>query len=124
VIDDHRADTTARLTGEARIARSGVTLVYDETGTLHLPGQATPLHATRRYLMARSGRELVVRFVDGRPFHRIDLTDATPTARHACDPDEYAVTYDFSNWPDWSTVWTVTGPRKDYTMTSQYRAAP
>ena len=32
----------------------------------------------------------------------------------------YRVRYDFSDWPDWRTIWHVTGPRKAYEMVSHY----
>ena len=62
---------------------------------------------------------VAVTFDDGRPFHQFDLTGGE--ARHACPPDTYRVRYDFSEWPVWTARWRVTGPRKDYLMTSRYR---
>ena len=40
--------------------------------------------------------------------------------RHWCDPDSYAVRYDFSRWPEWSARWRVEGPHKAYIMYSRY----
>jgi hypothetical protein len=40
---------------------------------------------------------------------------------HACDPDTYRAHHDFSRWPQWHAVWTVTGPRKDYTMWTMWQ---
>jgi hypothetical protein len=55
---------------------------------------------------------------DGRPFHDFDPAD--PVARHLCGADDYAVRYDFADWPCWRAEWTVRGPRKDYRMVSAY----
>jgi hypothetical protein len=118
VIHDHRAGATGRFEGTARFTRTGAGLLYFETGTLTLPGQP-PFHAERRYRWHRGDAGIVVSFDDGRFFHVID--PATPDARHWCDPDTYDVTYDFGLWPDWQSVWTVSGPRKAYQMTTFYR---
>lgn len=96
------------------------TLEYSETGTLRLSGQP-PMQAERRYLW-RSGPS--VWFTDGRFFHAVPPGGGT--AHHQCDPDSYAVTYDFSRWtgrgvPEFSTRWAVTGPRKAYQMDTLYR---
>ena len=55
-----------------------------------------------------------------RPFHEIPMGVADPEAIHDCPPDRYHVAYDFARWPIWGSVWTVTGPRKDYVMNSAY----
>jgi hypothetical protein len=57
-------------------------------------------------------------FDDGRPFHRIGpgrLSD-----RHLCDPDTYDVTYTFEENGAFTTLWAVTGPRKDHLIRSRY----
>ncbi len=89
-----------------------------ESGTLSLPGQGR-FHAERRY---RWDADLLVYFEDGRPFHQVPPMGGT--ARHVCDPDLYIVTYDFADWPRWRTVWRVTGPRKDYRMSSRLAPLP
>lgn len=109
---------TGTFTGEAIFERADTGLALSETGTLTMAGQ-TPLHAERRYLWQADGAGGIdIRFADGRQFHRIDLASPRPTALHLCDPDRYEVAYDFTDWPVWRTVWTVTGPRKGYTMAS------
>ena len=116
----HFDGLNGRLTGTATIAPSGPGLyTYDETGTLTL-GDAEPLHATRRYLWRTAEQAIDVSFADGSPFHRIALGAFRPETVHLCPPDRYAVTYDFTRWPLWTSRWRVEGPRKDYVMTSAY----
>lgn len=119
---DHRAGAEGRLTGTATFTPDGEGLTVHETGELRYAGQP-PIRAERRYLWRERAGRVEVLFDDGRPFHAFPLDTATPEARHACDPDAYAVRYDFGAFPDWTARWRVTGPRKDYTMTTRYRRA-
>lgn len=109
-----------RFTGQAVFTPEGAGLRYHEAGQLELAG-AAPLQAERAYLWQAEGAQIVVRFADGRAFHRFD--PEAPAAAHWCDPDDYRVRYDFALWPDWSAEWRVTGPRKDYVMISRYSRA-
>lgn len=108
------------LEGAARLTADGEGLAYEESGRLSLGG-AAPFAATRRYLWRESGDGIELRFADGRFFHRFAL--ARPEAEHPCGPDLYRVRYDFAAWPFWRAEWRVTGPRKDYVMTTDYRRA-
>jgi len=87
--------------------------LYTETGTLTIPG-ATPMQAERRYLW----RGLDVYFDDGRFFHTVPPMGGK--TQHWCDPDDYRVAYDFSQWPRFNMEWTVSGPRKAYVMRSVF----
>ena len=118
-IEDRLAGQTGHLEGVARFTRDADGLIYSETGTLRLPDQPE-MQAERRYLWREAGTRIEVFFEDDRPFHAFDPADPRPAAEHWCDPNSYAVRYDFSAWPDWSSEWQVTGPRKDYMMHSQY----
>lgn len=111
----HGAGAQARFRGRAVWTPVADGLSYRETGVLQMPGQA-PMQAERRYLW-RDG--LAVYFDDGRFFHQVPAEGGT--ARHWCDPDSYVVQYDFSDWPAFSTVWEVSGPKKAYVMTSRYQ---
>jgi hypothetical protein len=93
-------------------------LVADEAGVMRL-AEGPPLQAGRRLIWRQAGARIAVFFGDGRPFH--DFDPAAPVAEHVCDPDLYRVRYDFARFPDWRAVWSVTGPRKDYVMTSDHR---
>lgn len=114
----------ARLDGMARFLRAGATLIQEETGTLWVDGAAGPgMQAMRRYLWRAGTGSIEVSFEDGRPFHGIPLGVVEPGASHHCSPDLYCVSYNFSRWPVWQSVWRVTGPRKDYVMTSRFAPA-
>ncbi|MEO9826480.1 MAG: DUF6314 family protein [Paracoccaceae bacterium] len=114
----HAAGDTHHLTGEVTFYRDDVRLVQDERGTLDIGGQR--LTAMRRYIWVEGAGGLDVFFDDMRAFHSVALNVATHSAVHLCDPDRYEVAYDFTDWLNWSACWRVTGPRKDYVMTSHY----
>lgn len=118
MIRDRLAKRTGRFDGSAVLHADGDGLAYSERGLLRFPGNP-PLEAVRCCLWRQAGKRISVLFQDGRPFH-----DFTPkgvsTAEHSCPPDSYAVLYDFSRWPQWSSEWTVSGPRKDYSMVTRY----
>lgn len=106
--------STGGFRGSAVWTRAGGHAEYAETGVLQLD-HSGPFTAERRY---RWSTDLDVFFEDGRFFHRVPPLGGE--ARHWCDPDLYEVSYDFSCWPAFSTVWRVQGPKKSYTMTSRY----
>ena len=120
-IDDRHAGQTGTLAGTATFAPGGDGgLIYDERGTLRL-GTGTPLEATRRYLWRFGAGGVEVRFADGAPFHAFVPAGRAAGTAHLCGADLYEVAYDFSGFPEWQAVWTVRGPRKDYTATTRHR---
>ena len=123
VIDDARAGQRITGQGQARFTPGAdlAELVYDEDMVLSLPGQSQPLRGTRRYLWAELAGDIEIRFEDGRRLQRISLKTAPVRDVHLCDPDRYDGQYRFGDWPLWQAIWRVTGPRKDYVMTSTYR---
>lgn len=110
---------TGLFEGVAVFAPDEAGLVLDEAGELRLP-PGPALQASRRYLWRAQPDVFEVLFEDGRPFHRIGRREDVVCAWHDCLPDSYEVTYNFSHWPRWRAVWRVTGPRKDYTMITDY----
>ena len=115
-IIDHTADAKLIFTGRCEVSDAW----YQETGKMVLPdGQA--LSSIRRYRWDATSEGVDVHFDDGRFFHRIDLAHAAPQDRHFCDPDDYAVSYVFTQWPIWTSLWKVKGPRKNYEMHSSYQ---
>jgi hypothetical protein len=112
--------TEALLDGVAVFRRAGLRLIQEEEGWLSLPGGGAALRATRRYVWTAEKGRLEVLFEDNRPFHSVTLGVARPETVYLCDPDRYAVAYDFGDFPRWRAVWRVEGPRKDYVMTSDY----
>jgi hypothetical protein len=115
-ITDHRADEVGTFNGSATLIDGADGWVWSEAGQLSMAGRK-PFSATRRFRWAEPvpGR-IRISFDDGRRFH-----DIAATAHHDCPPDSYNVAYHFQNWPVWTAVWRVTGPRKDYVMTTQHR---
>ena len=120
-IDDRLSAQEGALDGQARfLPVEGSGLRYSECGLLRI-GNAAPLEARRRYHWQFSAGEVEVRFDDGRPFHSFVPGGRRPGTPHLCGEDLYRVVYDFTRFPDWQSIWIVTGPRKDYTMTTRYR---
>ncbi len=119
VIEDRLAGQGV-FEGTARFEIDGTGLRYVEEGTLTL-GSARRMHAERSYIWQLGPDGLIeVFFDDGRPFHRFDPAQSGAGDRHLCDPDIYDVVYDFDTWPNWSSTWTVQGPRKDYVMRTSF----
>ena len=114
---DHGAGPDGRFVGTAIFSDAQDGLIYNETGELTLDGLA-PFKAERRYLWRSTESVIAVSFADGRPFHSFDPD--MPEATHWCDPDTYHVTYDFSAWPVWTSIWDVQGPKKAYQMVTSY----
>ena len=109
------------FSGKAVFTRSGSRLIQEESGLLRLDDQA--LEARQRLVWKQDGPMLKVHFADMQPFLEIPIGVPDPEAGHDCPPARYHVTYDFAQWPVWGSVWTVTGPRKDYIMNSTYTPA-
>ncbi len=118
-IDDRAAREAGDYRATATFLPDGNEYDYAETGLLKIANRA-PLSATRHYRWRAQGPLIAVDFADGSPFHSFDPTKDHPTDRHACAPDLYQVSYDFTRWPNWQATWIVRGPRKDYTSVSTY----
>ncbi len=119
-ITDHLTGQDSHLSGEAQFTNAGTqALAYHESGTLVLSNGAQ-IAATRDYLWAFTSDRVDVQFADGKPFHSFIPAGHAAGSDHPCGADFYTVRYDFTKWPRWTAVWTVTGPRKDYVSTSEY----
>lgn len=116
-IEDQRAALTGHFTGTCVWTPDGDGLTQEETGTLTY-GAAPPMQATRRYLWRTDGRATHVFFDDGRAFHTIPAPGEE--ALHDCPPDTYRVRYTFDGPDAFSTIWHVTGPRKDAVLTTRF----
>lgn len=116
-IEDRRAGIVGRFDGTCDWVPDGQGLRQVEEGVLQY-GTAAPMRASRVYLWRAEEDGLAVLFEDGRPFHRLGADRVAD--RHHCPPDIYDVRYDFGDWPQWMQEWTVTGPRKDATLTSRF----
>jgi hypothetical protein len=104
----------ARFEGRAVWHPDAEGALYREDGHLLMPGQP-PMQARREY---RWAADLSVYFPDGRFFHQVPSEGGETV--HWCDPDTYHVRYDFSDWPVFCAIWTVSGPRKDYRSETTY----
>ena len=121
VIEDRKAGKNGSLAGEASFSPDGPGgLIYFEKGKLTY-AQTPAMMATRSYLWKAVPGGIEVSFEDNRPFHTIDSDRLMPDADHQCDPDWYHVSYDFTKFPKWSSIWRVKGPAKDYRMVTEYR---
>ena len=120
-IDDRLAGQSGVFEGMARFTPDGPdAAIYDESGLLRL-GDAPPMTAERRYLWQFGAETVIVRHADGRDFFRFTPGGRGAEIVHVCDPDTYRVIHDFTVWPRWQAIWTVTGPRKDYRLRSAWR---
>lgn len=108
-------DTRAVFNGTAVWCTCTEGLIYHEIGQLKMP-QALPMQAERRYAW---WPDLEVHFEDGRFFHKVPANGGEAT--HWCDPDTYKASYDFTDWPRFTVVWKVSGPKKSYLMKSRYQ---
>jgi len=102
------------------------TLAYREQGSLKLLN-GTELQAEREYIFSQAENGFEVFFKEDPPrlFHAISLSVSAEgvlrgAADHLCNPDTYRSSYAFL--PDGRFVirHIVSGPRKDYTMTTTY----
>ena len=117
----HADGSVQRLAGRVRFHRSGGQVIQDEEGDLELAPGRPALRATRRYLWRQEKGRLDCSFADNRPFHSVPLGVLRPETTYLCPPDRYHVAYDFADWPRWTSVWRVEGPRKDYRMETRFR---
>ncbi len=119
-IDDRFAKQRGVFFGQAILKRNGETVLhYHEAGQLRLD-QGPAMRAERNYIWQFAGGHVDVSFADGRPFHRFVPEGHVAGSDHPCGDDYYTVRYDFTKWPEWQAVWSVTGPRKDYTSYTTY----
>jgi hypothetical protein len=116
---DRRADAEGELTGTALFYPAPGGLHYAERGTLSF-GEYRG-EATRRYWFGLDGAGMAdIRFDDGRPFHRLDLSSGAADVTHACPPDAYRGRYEAVGPDRWTVTWTVEGPRKRLFITTEY----
>lgn len=118
---EHQDGRIDRFEGQAIFSEGERGLVQNESG--QLTTEAGVFQASRRYIWCAKGEMIEVFFDDMRLFHSVQAGVEVHKAHHFCPPDDYRVKYDFSEWPHWSSTWTVVGPRKSYRMTTHFELA-
>ncbi|MEM8554931.1 MAG: DUF6314 family protein [Pseudomonadota bacterium] len=120
-IEDARAGGTAYLSGVAVFSQTGPQdMTYREGGRLFMPnGQV--FEASRTYLWKFPATSPIqVCFEDGRLFHLLDPSELGKEITHLCGEDTYRGTITIDGDQEWTTIWTVKGPRKDQQLTTRY----
>ena len=120
LIVDRALAMTGRLQGQATFAPSVGGLLYTEGGTLTFGDHAGPAEQSYFYDFPEGDRRASVRFADGRAFHDLDLKRGEDRVSHACPPDFYQGMFTALSATTWRSEWTVSGPRKDYELTTTY----
>jgi hypothetical protein len=94
---------------------------WAEHGTLSWVGGSAPVERTLFLAPKPAPASWMVTFADGRDFHPWQVGAVS----HWCAPDSYdgVVATEAAATDAWTLSWTVTGPHKDYTMTTEYRRA-
>lgn len=119
-IDDRHSAQQGDFRGTAAFHKEqNNQLHYAETGHLQF-GKGPALSAHRSYQWLFVADKVEVLFEDGTPFHSFIPAGCVAGTDHPCGEDYYTVSYDFSEWPNWTATWIVKGPRKDYTSVSRY----
>lgn len=126
-IADHRNGQAGEFRGQARFqpevpGPGGPVLVFTEEGELRFGAHRGPAGRSLRY-GGRADGAADVCFADGRAFYRLDLRTGCCRAVHLCRADRYAVTVTWLDADSFTEIWRVTGPAKDYDLTSVYRRA-
>lgn len=119
VIDDRLTGTRSTVTGRTElVAENEHRVRWHETGTLVTGGQELPVYRT--LLIVIQDGSWVVTFEDGRYFHPWAPGEQV---EHPCGADLYVGHVEVGHaGPDsvdgWTVRWDVSGPAKDYTMTT------
>ncbi len=129
-IADHRTGAAGSFRGRASFRPGpdsgaaadeldGHVLDFTEHGELKFGAHRGPASRSLRYY-GRIDGSADVRFTDDREFYRLDLRCGSCRAVHPCRSDRYAVTVTWLSPDSFTEVWQVTGPAKDYDLTSVY----
>ncbi len=106
--------------GIARWTQAPGGLMQHEAGEWRLPARicgAPP----GRYLWQADDDGIDIRHADGSHFHHLALGRGVAVAWAEALPEACELSYNFTRWPDWRTVWRMRAPGHDYTVISDYR---
>lgn len=123
-ISDTRLGQRGTMTGQAVFRNDGDDLLrYREDGRLAFGGYQDD--AAREYLYRFAEPAVAfVCFVDGRPFHELDLRAGEAAVRHLCSDDIYDGVIQAESEQSWRAHWSVSGPRKNLSIESRYTRQP
>ncbi|GAA0613701.1 hypothetical protein GCM10010174_34170 [Kutzneria viridogrisea] len=124
---DRRLPGVGRMTGQARFHQVDPTLLhYWEGGRLTFDNGQTH-EVSKRYHYRLENEQIWVCFAeDGPPrvMHVLRFADATTASDvHLCGQDTYTGHYEFAGADRFTVRMRVIGPRKDYSIHSEYRRA-
>ncbi|APU15636.1 hypothetical protein UA75_18530 [Actinoalloteichus sp. GBA129-24] len=108
------------VTGIAEVLDHDDRLGYTEQGELVLATYRGPVSRRLDYRLTGPGRA-EVHFDHGGFFHEVDLRDGRWSTRHPCRDDDYQGCYHVVDEDRWRQRWTVTGPRKDHAIVTEFR---
>jgi hypothetical protein len=98
-------------------------LIYHEQGTTSIGAYDNTAH--QRYIYTFPDREQpyksTVLFDGNRPFHDLDLSSGTHNTLFDCPPDLYTGHFQALTSSHWRTRWEIFGPRKNMTITTDFR---
>lgn len=110
-----------KMSGTATfIQKSPNLLLYREDGLLKL-NDGPVFESYRNYIYELKNDKITALFEDGRFFHELEF-DGGVVARghHECGLDLYRASYHFETPNAFSLQWAVTGPKKDYTILTNF----
>ena len=117
---DDRLGPARHVTGTTElIAEDDGRVRWSETGTMTWDGGETPVF--RNLFVEQRPDGWWVTFEDGRDFHPWSVGQSVV---HPCGADTYEGRIDVAATGAWTVVWDVTGPAKDYTMTTHLTRTP
>ena len=113
-IDDRHAGEQATVDGSTELVQQDDGRIrWSERGTLHRAAGDIPV--SRVLFVEPRDDGWWVTFDDGRDFHPWAPGDEVV---HPCAPDTYVGRIDVGGPDRWTIQWQVSGPAKDYTMSS------
>ncbi|MEU6264558.1 DUF6314 family protein [Saccharopolyspora shandongensis] len=119
-IVDSAGAVLAVFTGVADFTPDDDVLVYQERGTLVMGEHQGSATRVLRFRVRGPGLA-DVHFDHGGFFHDLDLRDGRWSVRHPCRDDLYRGEVVVHGPDAWCQMWTVTGPAKSYTSTTEFR---
>jgi hypothetical protein len=115
LIDDRQAGVESRVDGRLLLTEvEPGRIQWEESGQWHQPTGDVDVRRAL-WLERVEGESWWVRFEDGTDFHPWSPGEAVT---HPCSPDTYVGLVDGAG-DTWAIRWDVTGPSKDYTMTTE-----